>query len=185
MKLGVDLDGTVADNLDLLVEAMNKYCSKNLCGQEIHQYNLCKTYNISEKDFISLMVTEEPNIIKKSPLIPFAKEKLLRLYQDGWQIHIITARNPGYREITEQWLGQMGVPYHELHLLNSHDKLAICQQLKVEFMVEDNVHNAYNLSEGGIEVLLYDAPHNRHWSWEGIRCKNWHEVYNSITKECK
>ena len=185
MRIGIDLDGTIADNLDLLVEAMNNHCGKNLCGQEIEQYSLCKTYNIGEAEFFQLMSIEEPKIIEKSPLIPSAQENIVKLEQDGWEIHIITARNPSYREITEKWLREKGIPYHELHMLNSHNKLAICQELNVEFMIEDNVHNAYTLSEGGIKVLLYGAPHNRLWDWNGIRCNTWQELHNIITKESK
>lgn len=180
MRIGIDLDGTVADNLELLVETMNRYSGKTICGEDIRQYSLCKTYNITPAEFFTLMEQEEPIIIQKSPEIPGARENLVRLVEEGWELHFITARNPNYRQITENWLREKQIPYHQLHLLNSHDKLEVCRELNVQCMVEDNINNAYQLSEGGVEVILFEAPHNRHWDWKGIRCETWDDIYASI-----
>ncbi|GAB6179560.1 hypothetical protein JCM14036_08790 [Desulfotomaculum defluvii] len=182
MKIGIDLDGTIADNLELLVEAMNRFCGKNLRGEEIYQYNLCKVYNISEAEFVKLMNEEEQKIISKSPLIPYARESIQDLVKQGWEVHIITARNPRYQKITESWLQDHNIPYKQLHLLNSHDKLAVCQQLRVKLMIEDNIHNAYQLHEGGVQVILFEAHHNRYWPWQGLRCTSWQDVYQTINK---
>jgi len=180
VRIGIDLDGTIADNLKLLVDTLNEHCGKNLVGEEIRQYNLCKTYCISESEFIDLMAAKEEEIIVKSPVIPCADNYIQQLVNEGWQVHIITARHPRYRSVTEKWLQDKGIPYSGLHLLNSHHKLAICQELGVSLMVEDNVHNAYQLDEGGVKVILFDAPHNRFWPWNGARCKTWREIYQRI-----
>lgn len=183
MKIGIDLDGTVADNLELLVETLNHHCGKTLVGEEIRQYNLCKTYCITEEEFIKLMASKEEEIIVKSPLIPRAQEYIQKLVDKGWQVHIITARHPKYSQATRRWLRGKNIPYNGLHLLNSHNKLKICRELGVKMMVEDNVHNAYQLEEGGVPTILYEAPHNRCWPWSGIRCKNWGEIYRAIIQQ--
>lgn len=183
MKIGIDLDGTVADNFDLLVETFNGYCGKSLQGKDIKQYSLCKTYNITEQEFNDLMDQKEEGIIMASPLIPFVREKIHQLVKDGWEVHIITARHPKYKNITESWLQNKGIPYSGLHLLNSHDKLSLCKELKVRCMIEDNVHNAYQLADGGVNVILFEAPHNQCWPWQGIRCCSWEEIYHNITNQ--
>ncbi|MDO7785629.1 5' nucleotidase, NT5C type [Desulforamulus aquiferis] len=183
MKIGIDLDGTIADNLNLLVDTLNTHSGKKLLGDEIYQYNLCKVYSITEDDFINLMEQREEEIISTSPVIPYARRNIKQLVNDGWEVHIITARNPRYAEITEKWLHQQGIPYRGLHLLNSHDKLDVCKELKVRLMIEDNIHNGYQLATGGIDVILYDAPHNRFWPWKGTRCRTWNQVYNSISNQ--
>ncbi|ABO51422.1 conserved hypothetical protein [Desulforamulus reducens MI-1] len=180
MRIGIDLDGTIADNLELLVQTMNHYCSKDLCGEEIYQYNLCEVYNIKEEQFIQLMEEKEEEIIIKSPIISFASESIHKLVLEGWEVHIITARSPRYQGATEKWLQEKEIPFTGLHLLDSHNKLEICQQLGVKLMVEDNIHNAYQLNGGGIPIILFDAPHNRHWPWQGIRCKSWQEIYSFV-----
>lgn len=182
MKIGLDLDGTIADNLELLVETMNRYCGKSLRGEDINQYSLCKVYNISQEQFFQLMAEKEEGIIKSSPVIPLARENIHKLVQQGWEVHIITARNPRYQEATEKWLRDYDIPYSQLHLLNSHNKLAVCQDLKIRLMVEDNIHNAYQLDEGGIPVILFEAHHNRYWPWQGIRCTSWQDIYQLINQ---
>ena len=183
MNIGIDLDGTVADNLELLVETLNQHCGKRLVGDEIRQYDLCKTYCISEEEIIELMETREEEIIVQSPVVPMAREYIEKLAGQGWQIHIITARHPRYHEVTRRWLEKNDISFCGLHLLNSHNKLQICRNLAVKMMVEDNIHNAYQLKAGGIPTILYEAPHNRHWSWQGIRCKTWREIYQTILTE--
>ena len=185
MRIGIDLDGTVADNFDLLVDTFNAHCSKSLQGKDIMQYSLCKTYNISEQEFNKLMDQKEEGIITSSPLIPLAQEKINQLVEEGWEVHIITARNPKYKAITETWLQNKGIPYTGLHLLNSHDKLDLCRELEVRCMIEDNIHNAYQLADGGVNVILYEAPHNQCWPWQGIRCRSWTEIYQSIDNRYK
>lgn len=179
LKIGVDLDGTVADNLPLLTETLNAYCGRELRCEDISQYDLSGVYGISEAEFCSLMGTKEEEIISRCPLIPQAREYVELLMRDGYEVHIITARHPGYKQITEQWLRDNGVPYSGLHLLNSHHKLDTCRELGISLMIEDNVHNAIQLERGGVKTILYTAPHNRLWPWNGSRCHNWQDIYRS------
>ncbi len=185
LRIGIDLDGTVADNFDLLVDTFNAYCGKSLQGKDIKQYSLCKAYSISEQEFNELMDQKEERIITTSPLIPLAREKISQLVKEGWEVHIITARHPKYKVITENWLQKKGIPYTGLHLLNSHDKLDLCRELEVRCMVEDNIHNAYQLDDGGVNVILFEAPHNECWPWQGIRCHSWAEIYQTIASRYK
>lgn len=180
MKIGIDLDGTIADNLNLLVETLNLHSGKNYTGEEIHQYNLCKVYSISEDEFIKLMAAKEEEIISTCPVIPYAKSNIHKLAKDGWEIHIITARNPQYGKVTQKWLYENQIPFRGLHLLNSHNKLDVCRELDINLMVEDNIHNGYQLTGGGVDVIIYDAPHNRYWPWRGARCRNWNQIYNIV-----
>lgn len=183
MKIGIDLDGTIADNLNLLVDTLNLHCGKALVGDEIYQYNLCKVYSISEAEFFSLMSEREEEIITTSPVIPFARRNIQQLVKEGWQVHIITARNPRYSNVTEKWLRQQNIPYSGLHLLDSHDKLEVCKELGVRLMIEDNIHNSYQLANDGINVILFNAPHNRFWPWKGIRCRSWNQIYKSVNRQ--
>ncbi len=182
INIGVDLDGTVADNLPLLTETLNAHCGKELRCEDITQYDLCGLYGLSEAEFYSLMGTKEQEIISRCTLIPQAREYLEFLVRDGYEVHIITARHPGYKQITERWLKEKGVPYSGLHLLNSHDKLDTCRDLGISLMVEDNVHNAIQLEQGGVRTILYTAPHNRDWPWNGLRCLTWQDIYLTLLR---
>lgn len=178
MIIGCDLDGTICDNLGLLVDDLNKHTGKNIEIDCIPEYDVCKVYDITREEFVQLMIKYEPQMIANSPLIPKADVFLKKLAEANHEIHVITARNPIYEEATRVWLDKYGIPYHGVHLLNSHDKVATCKELKVDIVVEDNYHNAIQLAEAGFEVILFNAPHNLNWPWHGKRCTHWEEVYH-------
>ncbi len=45
-----------------------------------------------------------------------AQAVLTRAAAEGWRIVFVTAREEEYRAITEEWLRDHAVPYHELHM---------------------------------------------------------------------
>ncbi|MBM7855330.1 putative HAD superfamily protein [Desulfohalotomaculum tongense] len=180
MIIGCDLDGTICDNLPLLVDELNRFTGENIAMDDISEYDVTKVYNITREDFIQLMKEKEEKIIKKSPLIPGADKYLKKLAGENHRIHIITARSPVLKEITSAWLNRCQIPYHGLHLLNSHDKVEICQRLAVDVMVEDNYNNAVQLAAAGIRVILFAAPHNQKWRWPGERCVWWRDIYKLL-----
>ncbi|MTI80259.1 MAG: hypothetical protein FH758_05155 [Firmicutes bacterium] len=182
MIIGCDLDGTVCDNLALLVDELNNFTGDKIKLEDISEYDVTKVYNITKEQFIQLMRQREEFIADKSPLIIEADTYLKKLADDKHKIHIITARSPKLKAVTSSWLNHYGLPFHGLHLLDSHDKVAICKSLGVDVMIEDNYNNAVQLAKAGINVILFDAPHNLNWNWEGERCSLWQEIYMLITK---
>lgn len=179
MIIGCDLDGTICDNLPLLVDALNKFTGQNTALSDIKRYDVTKIYPITREQFIDLMNQTEAEIIARSPLIKEADKYLNRLAA-AHRIHIITARHPGLKDATAAWLKKYRLRYHGLHLLNSHDKAAACRRLAVDVMVEDNYRTALKLAEAGINVILFDAPHNTGRPWPGTRCSTWREVYQAV-----
>lgn len=179
MIIGCDLDGTICDNLPLLIEELNNFTGQAVKLTDIKDYDITKTYDITREQFIQLMNEREAGIIEKSPVITDADRYLQQLAL-GNQVHIITARSEVHELDTRLWLDRYQFPFHGLHLLNSHDKVATCKELAVDVMVEDNYHNAVQLAAAGINVILFDAPHNLHWPWSGKRCSHWEEVYSLL-----
>ncbi|MBO8137076.1 MAG: hypothetical protein H0Z40_02915 [Desulfotomaculum sp.] len=181
MIIGCDLDGIICDNLLLLIEELNTYTGEQIKINDVTDYDVTRIYNITREQFIQLMKEREEDICDKSPLMPGADKYLQKLASQGHQIHIITARSPRLGKITIKWLKRHKIPFHQLHMLNSHDKVETCQQLKVDVMVEDNYNNAVQLAEAGIKVILFNAPHNLKWKWTGPRCDNWNDLYKLLT----
>jgi hypothetical protein len=179
MIIGCDLDGTICDNLPLMIEELNNFTGQVVNINEIKDYNVTKVYDITKEQFWQLMREREADIIKKSAVIADADRYLQQLTGEH-QLHIITARHEMHEQGTRRWLDKYQIPYHGLHLLNSHDKVAICKELAVDVMVEDNYNNAIQLANAGIKVILFNAPHNLNWPWSGMRCANWDEVYNQL-----
>ncbi|MEG6616590.1 hypothetical protein V6C27_09210 [Peptococcaceae bacterium 1198_IL3148] len=184
MIIGCDLDGTICDNLPLLIEELNNFTGQVININDIKDYDVTKVYDLTREQFTQLMQQREANIIEKSPEIAGAARYFKQLVNEH-QLHIITARNQMHEFCTRRWLEKHQFPYHGLHLLNSHDKVDICKELVVDVMVEDNYHNAVQLAAAGIEVILFNAPHNLHWPWPGKRCGNWDEIYSQLLLTAK
>ena len=47
MKIGVDIDGVLANSLPLWVTELNKFFNKNKQLEEIHLYEIHKTYGVT------------------------------------------------------------------------------------------------------------------------------------------
>ncbi|MHB8984842.1 MAG: hypothetical protein ACYC38_02780 [Eubacteriales bacterium] len=49
MRLGVDIDGVLADSLALWVRELNRFFRKEKKVEEIHLYDISQTYGITSK----------------------------------------------------------------------------------------------------------------------------------------
>lgn len=102
----------------------------------------------------------------------------------GFHIIIITARPqwqyPRLYADTLQWLARHSIP-HDLILFDKDKAEAIFQYVRPAwplFFVEDHPRNATGLADIGVDVLLFDCPHNqmvpetthirRVHGWEGV-----------------
>ncbi len=106
---------------------------------------------------------------------------LCGLKDQGHTVHLITARNEGFRQITETWLQRHAIPYDSLTMNKSprthFGKGQVCRSLRVELFVDDNYENCLDVHQRGGPVLMYHASHNRErdpvvpvvYDWNDIR----------------
>ena len=77
-------------------------------------------------------------------------EKINKLYNDGHIIIIATARANDWhvkpKEITEQWLKNVGLKYHKLYV-GRVDKEAICQDENADVFVDDDLKITSRVAE--------------------------------------
>lgn len=108
------------------------------------------------------------------------------LLQAGYEVHLITARSEFLRPVTEDWLHRYQVPYTALHMSPSleedYSKGERCDQLGVEFFVDDHYPNCIDTADRGVYTLLFHASHNKHFSCppEITRVYNWREIAQHI-----
>ena len=89
------------------------------------------------------------------------------LKKSGYTLVIVTARPQWqYKRLyadTLEWLDKHGVPHD--HILFNKDKLeAVHAHLAPAWpvaFIEDHERNAKALADAGVNVLLFDRPHNR------------------------
>ena len=120
--------------------------------------------------------------------VPGAAEGLARIAAAGIKIVLITARPQWqYKRLhsdTVYWLNREGITY-DLLLFSRNKVEAVYDHVRPAWpiaFVEDHPVNADAIAEAGIQVLLYDQPHNRHVSAKsGItRVASWTEITTKL-----
>ncbi len=84
-------------------------------------------------------------------------------------LFLITAKPELLREKTEEWLTKYfpgmfaGVHFtnHFIGDTGKRKKSEVCLELGIEVFVEDALHNAQDVADAGIPVLLFDTPWNQ------------------------
>ncbi len=180
MKIGVDIDGVLANSLPLWVAELNNFFNKSKQLEEIHLFDIRKTYGISQRD-LNLFLERRGRYLMKSPEPMTGAAYNLGRIKQHHEICIITARNKSYREETQGWLKKHGLPYDELLLLGSHDKKESCLTRNLKVLVEDTLEIGVEVSSAGIPVLLLDAPYNQGALPKLVyRKRSWDEIYRTI-----
>ncbi len=181
MRIGIDIDGVIANTFPLLVQELNEHFNKNLTYDDIVSYDIARIYNI-KKEQLSEFVQLNKHLLQDNPLpVPLAMECINNL-RDRAFVALISARFEQSRDSTQNWLQRHGIHWDELILLGSHDKADTCVKLELNFFIEDNLNNALQVSSCGIPVLLFDAPYNRAPLPDLVqRVHSWSQIYEIIT----
>ena len=116
-----------------------------------------------------------------------AREAMERFASQGYQLVIITARPQWqYKRLygdTVIWLREHGIPFHRV-LFNKDKVEALYEHIAPawpRWFVEDHERNAKALSAVGVDVLLYDQPHNQGFSAPGVhRVCGWDDIADLI-----
>ncbi|BAF60776.1 MAG: hypothetical protein HPY89_12575 [Pelotomaculum sp.] len=180
MRIGVDIDGVLADSLPLWVGELNRFFNKNRRVEEIHLFDICKTYGITERELNEFLRRKGRYLMTGPPPVAGAPYYLKKIKQHH-EIFIITARDGQFRRETGEWLEKHGLPYDELILLGSHEKREACLESGLNVLVEDTLEISIKVSSAGVPVLLLDAPYNQ-GALPGLvyRKRSWEEIYRTI-----
>lgn len=183
MRIGVDIDGVLADSLSLWVRELNTFFNKSKRVEEIHLYDICQTYEITTAELQRFLERKGKYLMSEPSPVTGAPYYLGRIKQRH-DIYIVTAREEQYGQETREWLKKYELPYDELLLLGSHQKKEACLSKNLNVLVEDTLEIGLDVSAAGVPVLLMDAPYNQ-GDLPGLiyRKRSWTEVYRMIVAE--
>lgn len=180
MRIGVDIDGVLANVLPLWLAQLNTTYKKEVTGQAGMNFDAAAAYGLSYDQLEKFYVENENLLIEQAEPMPGAANYLAML-MDEHQIYLVSARNTYQYDRTMVWLAKHRIPFDDLILLGSTDKRQTCLECGLEIFVEDSMDNAIKLSSHGIPVLLFDAPYNQAELLIGMeRCFSWAEIYQKI-----
>lgn len=180
MKIGIDIDDTITDSYDLIVDT---FADCNSIDKTIF-YNNKMSYKEIEKRFnnyldFSIMTFEK--IMPHVKLKDNVKETINTLHKLGYSIEIVSARNKteysNPYELTYKYLKENGIYFDHIHT-NVFDKGAFCQTHNIKILIDDSIENLNKAKKHGIKPILFNNIFNEDCH-DFIRLNNWLDL---ITK---
>ena len=152
MNIGIDLDDTICSTDKVLRKYVNKYCKDN----EIDVENLWK----DEENKCNFLNNNLKTIYSEALLKMNAKKIINELRSHGNKIYIITARRNKYidmdmEEFIIDYLNKKGIVVDKV-IIDAKDKVDVCLNNAIDYMLEDNLYNYELMVKRGINVILFD-----------------------------
>ena len=179
MKIGIDIDGVIADFVSSFLPLINKYCECKI--EDIINYDFGKNINIKDSENEKLWrEVEKKNIYKELALIKGSKSALKKLVGKN-EVVIISSRKQKAEIETLKWLKRHGMPFKKLELA-SNIKEKVAKMSTCDIVIEDSLEIARMVGSKGVPVLLFDYPWNK--IGKNIkRIKDWGQALQQIKKE--
>lgn len=179
--LGVDLDGVCGDYTAAFraVVARERGIDPASLPEErswdFHEWGVSE---LGGFDAVHRRAVLEHRMFRDMPVMDGAADALWRLSDAGVWIRIITHRlyvNWGHAVAvadTVEWLDTNGIPYRDICFLGHKP------EVEADCYVDDSPDNLVALRDAGNDVIVYDAPYNRHL--DGERARNWDDVEHLV-----
>ena len=148
LNICIDIDGTVTDPY-YWIEPCNKYFNTSITNDDAKHYDICKTFNISEADYMKFYKENKFQIHWQAKVLPDASVIVNKLSK-AHNIYFVTARDESLTLLTRSYLKHHNFNYDELYLLGSHYKVEKAKELNSDVFIEDSYENALMLSEAEI-----------------------------------
>jgi len=180
LKIGLDIDGVVADSFPIFIKGLNKRYGKNLIS--LTNYDITVEYE-SDWDDINQFFREEMETLFESPEpMEGALQGIQDLLSAGYEIVYITMRKPGDEErITLKWLKKNKIPHAKVIFVGEMSKIDAVRENNIDIFVEDSMSNALEIAAIGVPVILLDATYNQGNMPKGVmRSLNWKQILETI-----
>ena len=191
MRIGIDIDDTLTDVKDELIEAGENYArslgkdikvdknfeDKNNNGnkwQEMFQFNYdeLKYFLKDIQERITNKAKPRENVV----------EVINKLKKDGNEIIIITARDSEFHDnpykYSKDWLDKNNIYYDKL-VVNARNKEDACIEEKIDLFIDDSESNCLKVNKAGIKTIrVCNEIENNN---SNLICfNNWNDIYSYI-----
>ena len=191
MKIGIDIDDTLTDVKDELIEAGEKY-AKSL-GKDIkvdknfedknnngNKWQEMFQFNYDELKYFLKDIQE--SITNKAKPRENVVEVIKKLRNDGNEIIIITARDSEFHDdpykYSKDWLDKNNIYYDKL-VVNARNKEDTCIEEKIDLFIDDSKSNCLNVKKTGIKTIRVCNEIEENNS--NLICfNNWNDIYSYI-----
>ena len=191
MRIGVDIDGVLADVISKILEWHNRVYGTNYRKEQIVNFQFERLWGgtheqAKKKIFEEFYHSEEFDDTKPLDGAVDVLKKLSKKHK----LVAVTARPAEIKAKTKDWLDEYFPEIFSEVFYNDDwenvgvygSKVEICQKNHIALIIEDSVENAQAFAEEGIPALLLDYPWNQSDALpENVtRVKNWDEIVKLI-----
>jgi uncharacterized HAD superfamily protein len=157
MRIAIDIDSTLHHYWDRLSDAARRRFGIELPYEEQHDWGVTR---LKPKQLeVCIAETHRDEAILAGEPYPGAVEAVRRWHDGGHFIHITSHRQETCHQATEQWLGRIGLPFHELYC--SFDKVGRCREIDIDVLIDDSPTNIEHALDAGLTVATLRHPWNR------------------------
>mgnify|MGYP006433394173 CR=1 FL=1 len=182
-NFGIDIDGVLTeegpDHNSIWQQKMNEFFDREITLKK-YTYDLRKAFALNDQELNEFIQDKIEEIYSSVKAVDKAREILTELYNQGHRLILITARSEEHRDLTEKWLKENNIPYHELH--HEDQKAPLAAEKNISLFIDDRKENALEIAEKNIPVILVNKYHNS--DFEGndqiTKVNNWDDIKKNI-----
>lgn len=185
MKIGIDIDDTMADTFDYLMPYIAEFFNidiKYLKDNNISYSNLPKEMKERELEFAKKYYDK---VIASTPFKPKVAEYIDKIKELGHEIIVITARNKTlytdeYKTTIEE-LKNNNIHYDKL--ICDFDKAKVCKNENIDLFIDDSIANCNKVNKLGIKTILFNSKSNINDKINLYRIDSWKDIYKYIKEK--
>ena len=185
MRLGVDIDDTIALTNEKLIETAIRYDNEVLGGRGFRDKDAYKFVEMFywDKTNVNNFFTyvRKSNFFLELDVIDGALEYLNKLFDEGNEIYFITYRSGKDKivyEMTRDWLSNKGFKYNKL-FMDGSNKGMICKNNQIDLFIDNSYEHIESANMYGIPSILFNTIYNKDIP-DVNRKYNWEEIYNYV-----
>ena len=177
MRIGIDIDDTIVNTSEMCINYVKKLDKKY--GENIKDII---TDNIKNPVVTLFYDNYLYDVIAHAKLKEDAVKVINELYRDN-EIYLITARSERFIKdvdnMTKNLLDSYNIKYNKI-ITGAGKKAELCVENNIDLLIDDSIKHCTNLSNIGIDTLLFNSINNKDIETNLKRVYNWNEVYDYV-----
>jgi uncharacterized protein len=188
LRIGIDVDDVLAESLPGYMEQFHRRFGHVVRIEEA-AWEIFRRYPEISSEQMSGFFEEldSTDFLGTRPVYPEAVEAVQKLAADGHRLFVVTGRLTQHREHTRRLLQKAGVAdlfeelVHRAGEASAEYKPRIVRELRLDLLIEDELHVALAAAQVPIPVLLFDRPWNQADLPRGMmRVSTWDQVRHLV-----
>lgn len=184
LRIGIDVDDVLAESLPGYIERFRRRFGHVVRIEEAAWEIFRRFPEISSEQMWGFFdELEATDFLGTRPVYPEAVAGVRKLAADGHRLFVVTGRLTQHRDHTRRLLQEAGVVDLFEDLVHRDGETAaeykprIVRELRLDLLIEDELHVALAAAEVPIPVLLFDRPWNQADLPHGMtRVSSWDQV---------